>query len=241
MGKTADQEGGSGWWLSGPLDNNPNALPGLSYSVGNAHATLAEGACGPRVIEPRTPMERSTHCPQASSYCNSRGKEVKVLGGLSNGKRDMRGGVNDPGGGSRLKRLATLSGALVGALWLAACGPSWSPVMSSSSRITANSSAAALPRHVVLPLNAVNRFFPEVTQEASTGQNSTAIGNPKATRSVVYVTADTSKQVTISVDRYESTSEASSAYQQAVQKSKIVPGFKAVAIRISANNHSPAA
>ena len=83
-----------------------------------------------------------------------------------------------------------------------------------------------------MPLNAVNRFFPEVTQEASTGQNSTATGNPKATRSVVYVTADTSKQVTISVDRYESASEASSAYQQAVQKSKIVPGFKAVAIPI---------
>ncbi len=32
--------------------------------------------------------------------------------------------------------------------------------------------------------------------------------------------------MTITVDQYASSSEASSAYQEAVQKSKIVPGFK---------------
>jgi hypothetical protein len=32
--------------------------------------------------------------------------------------------------------------------------------------------------------------------------------------------------VTITVDQYASSSDASSAYQEAVQKSKIVPGFK---------------
>ena len=45
---------------------NQNAMPGISYAIGNAHETLAEGAFGSRVIEPRTPMERSTHCPLAS-------------------------------------------------------------------------------------------------------------------------------------------------------------------------------
>jgi hypothetical protein len=74
----------------------------------------------------------------------------------------------------------------------------------------------------------VNRFFAEVTQEASTGQNLTSVGKPKATRSVIYGNSDSSKKVTISVDQYASSSEASSAYQEAVQKSKIVPGFKPV-------------
>jgi hypothetical protein len=77
-------------------------------------------------------------------------------------------------------------------------------------------------------MSVVNRFFPEVTQEASTGQNVTAVGNPKATRSVIYANGDNSKKVTITVDQYASSSNASSAYQEAVQKSKIVPGFKSL-------------
>jgi hypothetical protein len=74
----------------------------------------------------------------------------------------------------------------------------------------------------------VNRFFAEVTQEASTGQNLTAVGKPKATRTVIYANSDSSKKVTITVDQYMSSSDASSAYQEAVQKSKTVPGFKPV-------------
>jgi hypothetical protein len=74
----------------------------------------------------------------------------------------------------------------------------------------------------------VSRFFPEVTQEASTGRNLTAAGNPTATRSVIYATSDGSKKVTITVDQYRSSSDASSAYQQAVQKSQSVPGFNPV-------------
>jgi hypothetical protein len=77
-------------------------------------------------------------------------------------------------------------------------------------------------------MSVVNRFFPEVTQEASTGQNLTAVGKPKATRSVIYTNSDSSKKVTITVDQYVSSSDASSAYQEAVQKSKNVPGFKPV-------------
>jgi hypothetical protein len=81
----------------------------------------------------------------------------------------------------------------------------------------------------------VNRFFPEVTQEASAGQNLTAVGNPQATRSVIYVNSDSSNKVTITVDQYVTSNEASSAYEEAVHKSRIVPGFKP----ISAPNLGP--
>ena len=94
---------------------------------------------------------------------------------------------------------------------------------------TTSSSDSLLPRNAVLPKTVVNRFFPEVSQEASTGANLTAVGKPKATRSVIYVNSDSSKKVTITVDQYMSSNEASSAYQEAVQKSKTVPGFKPVA------------
>jgi CubicO group peptidase (beta-lactamase class C family) len=42
------------------------AVPGISYSIGNKSETLAEGAFGSRVIDPRAPMESGTHCPLAS-------------------------------------------------------------------------------------------------------------------------------------------------------------------------------
>ena len=85
-----------------------------------------------------------------------------------------------------------------------------------------------LPRKVVVPISTVNRFFPEVTREASTGHNLTAVGNAKATRSVIYANSDGSKKVTMSVDQYSTASDASSAYQEAVTKSKTVPGFRQV-------------
>ena len=56
----------------------------------------------------------------------------------------------------------------------------------------------------------------------------TAVGKPEATRSVIYVNSDDSKKVTITVDQYASSSDASSAYQEAVAKSKTVPGFRPV-------------
>ena len=92
----------------------------------------------------------------------------------------------------------------------------------------AKAADSILPRNVVVATNVVNRFFPEVTSEASTGRNLTAVGNPKATRSVIYANSDSSRKVTISVDNYATQSDASSAYQEAVAKSKTVPGFKSV-------------
>ena len=112
---------------------------------------------------------------------------------------------------------------LIAALSLTASGQS--PLPANSSTIASES---LLPRNVVVPISVVNRFFPEVTREASTGQNLTAVGNPKATRSVIYANSDGSKKVTITVDQYPTASDASSAYQEAVAKSKNVPGFKPV-------------
>ena len=131
--------------------------------------------------------------------------------------------VSDMGSVSRLERLLALSVALVGAFSLAANG------QSSPSRSTTNASESVLPRSFVVSLSVVDEFFPDVTREATTGQNSTAVGNPKNTRSVIYANRDSSKKVTITVDQYESSTDASSAYKQAVEKSKI-PGFKPVSV-----------
>jgi hypothetical protein len=125
--------------------------------------------------------------------------------------------------GSHLTRLAALLIAITGSLPLAAYGQSAPP-----GNDTTSTPGSVLPRNVVVPISMVNRFFFQVSQEASTGQNLTAVGNPKATRSVIYANSDSSKKVTITVDQYASPTDASSAYQEAVQKSKIVPGFKPV-------------
>jgi len=113
------------------------------------------------------------------------------------------------GSGSRLGRLAALSIAVVGALSPAA--------YRQSSSSTTSTSDSMPPRNIVVPLSVIQRFFPEITQEATTGQNLTAVGNPTTTRSVIYATGDASKKVTVTVDQYESSTDASSAYQQAIE------------------------
>ena len=91
-----------------------------------------------------------------------------------------------------------------------------------------SASGAVLPRDAVVPLTVVTRFFPEATLEMSTGENATAVGKPEATRSVIFTNSDKLKKVTISVDRYATSNDASAAYDEAVQKSRIVPGFKSI-------------
>ena len=137
----------------------------------------------------------------------------------------MSGSVSDVGSGSRLERLAVLLITVVAAFSPAAYGQS-----SSSSISTANASGSLLPRNVVVRLRVVKRFFAEVTQQASTGRNLTAVGNPKATRSVIYANDDDSKKVTITVDLYRNPRDAWSAFREALQKSKDVPGFKPISI-----------
>ena len=125
--------------------------------------------------------------------------------------------------GQRLTKFAAALIAVIEALSLIADGQSPSPANSS-----AKASDSMLPRKVVVPISTVNRFFPEVIREASTGRNLTAVANANATRSVIYANSDSSKKVTITVDQYPTASGASSAYQEAVAKSKTVPGFKPV-------------
>jgi len=123
------------------------------------------------------------------------------------------------GSGSRPGRLTALSIAMVGTLSLV-CESFSAPAMS----------GGTLPRNVIVPLSEVTRLFPDITRETSTGGNATATGSPKATRLVIYESGDGSKKVTITVDRYGSPRDASSAYKQAVQKSQSVPGFKPVRV-----------
>ena len=125
--------------------------------------------------------------------------------------------------GSRPAWLAALSIAVAEALVLAAYG------QSSPSSSTTSTSDSVLSRNFVIPLSVVDEFYPQVAQDASTGQNVTAVGNPRATRSVIYANDDNSKKVTITVDQYESVTDASSAYEQAIEKSKI-PGFKPLSV-----------
>lgn len=121
-------------------------------------------------------------------------------------------------------RLATsLTIALIGILSLNVY--TQSPSQSADGTTAADS---LLSREIVVPLKVVSRFFSEITREVTTGQNLTAVGNAKTTRNVIYANADSSKKVTITVDRYASSSDASSAYQDAIQKSKTVPGFKLI-------------
>jgi hypothetical protein len=125
--------------------------------------------------------------------------------------------------GLRLTKFAAVFSVAIEALSLNANGQSPSPANGST-----QASDSTLPRKVVVPMSMVKRFFPEVAGEASTGRNLTAVANVKATRSVIYANSDSSKKVTITVDEYATASDASSAYQEAVEKSKTVPGFKPV-------------
>jgi len=127
--------------------------------------------------------------------------------------------LDDMSSGSRSGPLTALSIAAIGLLLPA--------FESSSSPVT---SCTALPRKVIVSLGGVSRLFTDITREASSGRNLTVTGNPKATRMVIYETSDGSRKVTITVDQYGSPSDASAAFQQAVQKSQSVPGFKPVPV-----------
>jgi hypothetical protein len=134
----------------------------------------------------------------------------------------VRGQISEMRNKPRLTKFAAFI-VVIEPLLLTADGQSPSPA-NASARV----SDSMLPRKVVVPISTVNRFFPEVTRQVSTGHNLTAVANAQATRSVIYANSDGSKKVTITVDQYPTPSDASSAYQEAVGKSKTVPGFKPV-------------
>jgi hypothetical protein len=85
-------------------------------------------------------------------------------------------------------------------------------------------SGSTLPRNVVLTLSEVRQVLPEMSQETATGDDETALGNPRDSRSVTYATADGSRRVVISVAQYQSAQDASSVYRTAVQGSLEAPG-----------------
>ena len=111
-------------------------------------------------------------------------------------------------------RAAAFSFAAITLLSLAACGDAPAPL---------------LPRDTVVPVSEVTKYFPDVIKEASTEPNETSVGKPIASRSVVFVSDDGRKKVTVSVDQYASAGDAAAAYQTAVQGSKAAPGFNPAA------------
>jgi hypothetical protein len=83
---------------------------------------------------------------------------------------------------------------------------------------------AVLPRDFILPLAAVQEVVPEMATETATGENAGALGHPGATRSVTYATEDGERRLVLSVDQHPSAAEAVAAFQEAVAKSREVPG-----------------
>jgi hypothetical protein len=116
-------------------------------------------------------------------------------------------------------RAAMLSVAALALQLFSACSDDKSPP----------TTAALLAREAVVPVSIVTQYFPDVSTEASTGPNETSVGSPVASQSVVFVSADGKKKVTLSVDQYATASDAASAYRTAVEGSKAAPGFKPAA------------
>jgi hypothetical protein len=136
--------------------------------------------------------------------------------------------------GKKVRRalLAALLAAVVTAVTPAAIGQSF------PSSSAAEISGDLLPRKFVVSLRLVGQFFPEIVQTASTGRDSTAVGNPEATRAVIYSNADGTKLVTVTVDRYATVDGAAAAYREALAKSEAVPGFGPISIRLNVGQQS---
>ena len=108
-------------------------------------------------------------------------------------------------------------------------GASTAVTPKSSPRVKSGPSLPLLPVKMMVSLKVAQQFFPSVTRELNAGANPTAVGNPKATRMVIYGTNDGSKKIILSVDDYENPSEAWLAYQQAVKRTDL-PEFTSIAV-----------
>jgi hypothetical protein len=133
---------------------------------------------------------------------------------------------------STRSRVVCLVGIVVGTLCLNAYAqdeePAAPPARSKKSA-KAEKAEPLLPRTLLLPLKPVKDAFPELTRQASTGPDSSALGTPRLTREVVYASSDGAKQLTLTVDEYEYESQALLAYQQANQKT-LITEFEPIAI-----------
>ncbi|MEN0134994.1 MAG: hypothetical protein AAGC80_07585 [Rhodococcus sp. (in: high G+C Gram-positive bacteria)] len=135
-----------------------------------------------------------------------------------------RHGVRRRGGRGSL---AVLSIVLAGVLLAAGCGQQDAESGGESQQDQTTSEANLLPEDVVVALDGVQNYFPEIERQTATSENSTAAGAPEATRMVIYEGGE-GRRVTISVDRYPSPDAASTAFEQAIDKSEVVPGFAAL-------------
>lgn len=91
-------------------------------------------------------------------------------------------------------------------------------------------SKSLLPSRYVVPLNVVSQYFASITKHDSAEMDSTAQGNPNATRAVFFIDSANTQKVTVTVDRYANTADAASAYNTALSKSEQVSGFTPISI-----------
>src|SRR5260370_6366699 len=132
----------------------------------------------------------------------------------------VKGGISDMHTGSTLTLRALPLVGIAAILSMAAYGQAISPGAG-----PASASDSLLAREVVIPISTVRRFFPQVDQEARTGPHLTAVGGPKATRSVIYANSSNSKKVTITVAEYVGSNDPSSPNEEAIQTTKSFPVF----------------
>ena len=123
--------------------------------------------------------------------------------------------------------LAILAIILAGVFFAGACGQQDTQSDAESQQDATTSEASLLPQEIVVGLDVVQTYFPEIEQQTATSENSTASGTPDATRMVIYEGGD-GRRVTVSVDRYPSVDAAATAFEQAIDNSEAVPGFVAL-------------
>ncbi|MDI9974400.1 hypothetical protein [Rhodococcus sp. IEGM 1307] len=123
--------------------------------------------------------------------------------------------------------LAVLAIILAGVFFAGACGQQDTQSDAESQQDATTSEAILLPQEIVVGLDVVQTYFPEIEQQTVTSENSTASGTPDATRMVIYEGGD-GRRVTVSVDRYPSVDAAATAFEQAIDNSEAVPGFVAL-------------
>ena len=123
--------------------------------------------------------------------------------------------------------LAVLAIILAGVFFAGACGQQDTQSDAESQQDATTSEASLLPQEIVVGLDVVQTYFPEMEQQTATSENSTASGTPDATRMVIYEGGD-GRRVTVSVDRYPSVDAAATAFEQAIDNSEAVPGFVAL-------------
>lgn len=154
--------------------------------------------------------------------------ESSIINADQNLKRiGMNERVSHTDGGSR-RGLLTLLIVALPFIPLAMGGQS-----SPSRSATDETSGRLLPRNFVVTLRLVSQLFPEIVQQSSTGRDLTAVGNPEATRAVFFTNGDGSKLVTVTVDRYRTSNEASDAYREALDRSRRAPGFKPISLLLN--------